>query len=72
MEYDCIFRVDTSFVICMKQTRMAVKLIRHCFDELDIDKDAYCACNYEDFKYATSPDYHAHRIITRQAATTVI
>ena len=56
----------------MKQTRMAVKLIRHCFDELDIDKDAYCACNYEDFKYATSPDYHAHRIITRQAATTVI
>ena len=56
----------------MKQTRMAVKLIQHCFDELDIDKDAYCACNYEDFKYSTSPDYHAHRIITRQAATTVI
>ena len=42
------------------------------FDELDTDKDAYCACNYEDFTYATSPDYHAHRIITRQAATTVI
>ena len=68
----CIFRVDTSFVICMKQTRMAVKLIQHCFDKLDIDKDAYRACNYEHFKYATSPDYHAHRIITRQAATTVI
>ena len=65
--------MDTSFVICMKQTRMVVKLIRlFFFDELDTDKDAYCACNYEDFTYATIPDYHAHRIITRQAATTVI
>ena len=41
------------------------------FDEIEIDKDVYCGCIYEDFTYATIPDYDAHRIITQQAANTV-
>ena len=58
----------------MKQTRIVVKLIQYFFfffDEIEIDKDVYCGCIREDFTYATSPDYDAHRIITQQAANTV-
>ena len=56
----------------MKQTRIVVKLIQYFFfDEIELDKDVYCRCIREDFTYATSPNYDAHRIITQQAANTV-
>ena len=51
----------------MKQTRMVVKLIEHFFDKLDTDKDAYCACNYEDFTYAIVPiTMHTELLLDRQ------